>query len=100
VNGILSNNNASGVSGQISADGNGTLAGTLDINDPAGITIGATLQGAYSVGNVASGRMTLTITTMVEGTRSYTGYIVDQNRVLLLETDNNLTSSGDAIRQF
>ena len=44
--------------------------------------------------------MTLTITTAVEGTRSYTGYVVDQNRVLLLETDNNLASSGDAIRQF
>jgi hypothetical protein len=100
VNGLLNNNNASGVSGQISADGNGTLAGTLDLNDPSGISIGQTLQGAYSVGSVAPGRMTLTITTAVEGTRSYTGYIVDQNRVLLLETDNNLASSGDAIRQF
>ncbi len=100
VNGLLNNNNASGVSGQISADGNGTLAGTLDLNDPSGISTGQTLQGTYSVGTVAPGRMTLTITTAVEGTRSYTGYIVDQNRVLLLETDNNLASSGDAIRQF
>lgn len=100
VNGILSNNNASGLSGQISADGKGTLAGTLDINDPAGVTTGATLQGSYNVGTVAPGRMTLSITTAVEGTRSYTGYIVDSGRVLLLETDNNLVSSGDAIRQF
>ncbi len=100
VSGLLNNNNASGVSGQISADGNGTLAGTLDLNDPAGVSIGQTLQGSYSVGTVAPGRMTLTITTAVEGTRSYTGYVVDQNRVLLLETDNNLVSAGDAIRQF
>lgn len=100
VNGILNNSNASGVSGQISADGNGTLAGTLDLNDPAGVTTGATLQGSYNVGTVAPGRMTLTITTAVEGTRNYTGYIVDSNRILLLETDNNLVSSGDAIRQF
>ncbi len=100
VNGVLNNNNASGVSGQISADGNGTLAGTLDLNDPAGISTGQTLQGSYSVGSVAPGRMTLSITTAVEGTRSYTGYIVSQNQVLLLETDNNLASSGDAVRQF
>ncbi len=100
VNGLLNNSNASGVSGQISADGNGVLAGTLDINDPGGISIGQTLQGSYSVGTTAPGRMTLSITTAFEGTRSYTGYIVDQQRVLLLETDNNLTSGGDAIRQF
>ena len=100
VNGLLNNNNASSVSGQISADGNGTLAGTLDINDPAGVATGQTLQGGYSVGTVAPGRMTLTITTSFEGTRSYVGYIVDQQRVLLLETDNNLVSGGDALRQF
>ena len=100
VNGLLNNSNASGVSGQLSADGNGTLAGTLDLNDPAGISIGQTAQGSYNVGTVAPGRMTLSITTSVEGTRSYTGYIVDSGRVLLLETDNNLTSGGDAIRQF
>jgi hypothetical protein len=100
VNGVLNNNNASGVSGQISADGNGTLAGTEDINDPSGVLTGQTLQGSYSVGNVAPGRMTLSTTTQGEGTRSYVGYIVDQGRVLLLETDQNLVSSGDAIRQF
>ncbi len=100
TNGVLNNNNASGVSGQISADGNGILAGTLDINDPGGVTTGETTQGTYDVGTVAPGRMTLSTTTAVEGTRSYVGYIVDQGRVLLLETDNNLVSSGDAIRQF
>ncbi len=100
TNGVLNNNNASGVSGQISADGNGILAGTLDINDPAGVTTGETAQGTYTVGSVAPGRTTLSTTTAVEGTRSYVGYIVDQGRVLLLETDNNLVSSGDAIRQF
>jgi len=100
VNGVVNNNNASGVSGQMSADGNGKLAGTLDLNDPAGVSIGQSMQGSYSVGTVAPGRMTLSITTAVEGTRSYTGYIVNQNQVLLLETDNNLTSGGDAIRQF
>jgi hypothetical protein len=99
-NGQLLNSNASGVTGQLSADGAGVLAGTLDINDPGGITTGATAQGTYDVGNVAPGRTTLSITTQAEGTRSYVGYIIDQGRVLLLETDDNLVSAGDAIRQF
>ena len=92
VNGVLNNNNASGVSGQMSADGNGTLAGTLDLNDPAGVSTGQSMQGSYSVGTVAPGWMTLSTTTAVEGTRSYVGYVVDSGRASLLETDNNLTS--------
>ena len=60
--GILPGNSTS-VSGQISADGNGTLAGTLDINDPSGVFPGLTLQGTYSVGSVAPGRPTVSITT-------------------------------------
>ena len=100
VGGLLNNTNATGVSGQMSADGNGTLAGTLDINDPSGILAAQSMQGTYSVGTVAPGRMTLSTTTATEGTRSYVGYIVSSGRVLLLETDQNLVSSGDAIRQF
>lgn len=96
----INSNNASSVSGQISADGNGILAGTLDLNDPNGIFGGQTLQGTYSVNNVAPGRMTAAITTQAEGTRNYVGYIVSQGQVLLVETDNNLVSGGDAIRQF
>ena len=94
--------NSTGVSGQISADGNGVLAGTLDINDPPplNVLIGQTLQGTYSVGNVAPGRMTVSITTPTDGTRNYVGYIIDQTRVVLMENDAGLTASGDAIRQF
>jgi len=96
--GILPGNSTS-VSGQISADGNGTLAGTLDINDPSGVFPGLTLQGTYSVGNVAPGRTTVAITTS-EGTRNYIAYVVSPTQVLLLETDSNLTAGGNAIRQF
>ena len=92
--------NASAVSGQISADGNGVLAGTLDINDPSGILSNQTLQGSYTVGNTAPGRFTASITTPNEGTRTYVGYILDQGRVQLLETDSNLVSAGNATRQF
>jgi hypothetical protein len=81
--GILPGNSTS-VSGQISADGNGTLAGTLDINDPSGVFPGLTLQGTYSVGSVAPGRTTVSITTS-EGTRNYIAYVVSPTQVLLLD---------------
>ena len=99
VGGVVRSGNSTSVSGQISADGAGTLAGTLDFNDPTNISQGQVLQGTYSVGTVAPGRTIVAITT-AEGTRNYVAYIVDQSRVLLLETDTNLVSSGDAIRQF
>ena len=95
--------NSTSMSGQISADGNGVLAGTLDINDPNNVYPAQTLQGTYSVGNVAPGRMTLSITTPAQGenlTRTYVGYIIDQTRVQLMEVDAALAASGDAIRQF
>jgi hypothetical protein len=96
--GILPGNSTS-VSGQISADGNGTLAGTLDINDPSGVFPGLTLQGTYSVGSVAPGRTTVAITTS-EGTRNYIAYVVSPTQVLLLDVDSNLTAGGNAVRQF
>jgi hypothetical protein len=100
TNGVINSGNASAVTGQISADGNGTLAGTLDLNDPSGVLTNQTLQGSYSVGNTAPGRFQASITTPTEGTRNYVGYILDQGQVQLLETDNNLVSAGNATRQF
>jgi hypothetical protein len=92
--------NSTSVSGQISADGAGTLAGTLDINDPTNLYPNQILQGMYAVGAVAPGRTVVIITTPADGTRNYIAYIVDQSQVLLLETDSGLTASGNAIRQF
>jgi hypothetical protein len=100
VGGVIRAANSTSVSGQISADGAGTLAGTLDINDPANVYPGQILQGTYSVGSVAPGRTIVAITTPIDGTRNYVAYIVDQSQVLLLETDTGLTASGNAIRQF
>ena len=97
--GMIRPGNSTSVSGQISADGAGTLAGTLDFNDPTSISQGQVLGGTYSVGTVAPGRTIVAITT-AGGTRNYVAYIVDQSRVLLMETDTNIVSSGDAIRQF
>lgn len=100
VGGVIVPSNSTSVSGQISADGNGNLAGTLDFNDPSSIFTAQTLQGTYSVGMVAPGRTIVAITTQLEGTRNYVAYIVSPTQVQLLEVDSNLVSSGDAIRQF
>jgi hypothetical protein len=100
VGGVIRAANSTSVSGQISADGAGTLAGTLDINDPANVYPNQILQGMYAVGSVAPGRTTVIITTPIDGTRNYIAYIVDQSQVLLLESDSGLTASGNAIRQF
>jgi hypothetical protein len=102
TSGLILPVNSTSISGQISADGNGNLAGTLDFNDPTSVYPGLTLQGTYSVGNVAPGRTTVSITTSepIMPTRSYVAYIVDQTRVLLMENDTNVTLGGDAIRQF
>jgi hypothetical protein len=70
ANSIATPGNSTSVSGQISADGNGTLTGTLDFNDPMSVFTGQTLQGTYSVGTVAPGRTTLAITTPAEGIRN------------------------------
>jgi len=98
--GIVLPGNSTSVSGQISADGAGNLAGTLDFNDPSNVYQNQVLQGTYSVGTVAPGRMTVAITTQADGTRNYVGYVVSPTRVLLVDVDFNLTAGGDAIRQF
>lgn len=96
--------NATAITGQISSNGSGTLAGTLDIVDPVGNYLppqSTQLQGTYNITAVAPGRMTVAITTQGDGTRNYVGYIVDQTRVLLLDVDvNAITAGGDAVRQF
>jgi hypothetical protein len=104
VSNVINTANATAISGQISSDGNGVLAGTLDINDPGGLLPGQMItQGSYqNVGSTAPGRFTASITTNpnADGTRSYVGYVVSPGQIVLVETDSNVTANGDAIRQF
>ena len=97
--GVISPGNSTSVSGQISANGNGGLSGTLDFNDPTDVFPDLPLQGSYSIDLAILGRMSVKMTTM-NGTRNYIGYIVDQKHIQLLEIDSTITASGDAIRQF
>lgn len=98
--GVISPGNSISVSGQIASSGAGVLSGTLDNNDPTDVFPGLPLQGSYSIPNLdILGRGSAKIATS-DGTRIYTVYIVDQQRVELLEIDSSITAIGDAIRQF
>jgi hypothetical protein len=91
--------NSTAVSGQLSANGSGGLAGTLDIHDPTGVFPSLPMQGSYSVGTSVLGRASVKLTTS-NGTRDYVAYIVNQGRVQMMGTDSNLTAGGDSINQF
>ncbi len=99
VSPIITPGNSTTISGQLSADGNGNLTGTLDFNDPANVFPSQSASGTYAVGQTAPGRTTVAITTPL-GTRNYLAYIVNDQRVQMIEVDNNLVSSGENIRQF
>ncbi len=96
----LSAVNSTTVNGQISADGNGTLSGTLTFNDPTNVFLAQVASGTYAVGTTAPGRTTVSITTPAEGTRTFIAYIVSDQRVQMIEVDNNLVSGGENVRQF
>ena len=97
--GIISPGNSNSVSGQISSNGSGGLSGTLDIKDPTGLFPALPLQGSYNIGVAVPGRGGSKITT-TDGTRNYVTYIIDQQRVAMLEIDPSITALGEAIRQF
>jgi hypothetical protein len=97
--GVISPGNSTSVSGQVSANGNGGLSGTLDYNDPTDIFPDLPLQGSYSIDPAILGRMTVKIAS-TDGTRNYIAYIVNQGRVQMLEIDMNITAAGESIRQF
>lgn len=97
--GIISPGNSNSVGGQISSNGTGALSGTLDIKDPTGLFPALPLQGSYNIGIAVPGRGGSKITT-TDGTRNYVTYIVNQQRVEMLEIDAATTALGEAIRQF
>ncbi len=98
ANGIISQGNSTSMSGQISADGRGVLAGTLDnLTDPLFPELQA--QGSYSVSTLVPGRTTIKITT-TNGTHNYVGYVVTGGQAAILDTDKSVTALGGAILQF
>lgn len=76
--------------GRISADGGGTLTGTLDVNYGTSAQTGLGLTGSYAVGSNGRGTATLTIGTL--GTFSYALHAVSGDRFILQSID---TVMGD-----
>jgi hypothetical protein len=98
--GIISPGNSTSVSGQISANGSGFLAGTLDLDNPTDVFPELQATGSYSVGNGVPGRTNVKIITS-NGTRNYIAYVITPGgRVQMLETDGSITAGGDATPQF
>jgi hypothetical protein len=83
--------------GTFSTDGAGTITGGVeDANDNGTVSSNLTVSGSYSVG--AAGRGTAVITTP-NGSSNFAFYVVDANRLKLVETDNVPVLGGDAFRQ-
>jgi hypothetical protein len=97
VSGIDANGNDLQQVGVFSTDGTGTINGGVeDVNDDGTVSTNLAVSGSYSLG--ASGRGTATIITP-NGAANYAFYVVDTNRLKLVEIDSVPIVAGDASRQ-
>lgn len=90
------------ITGQATAASNGTLTGSVDFNNFQANNIyqGLEILSGSTIGSADSdGRGTLTIET-TQGTFPLAYYIVDQNAVLLFETDSQRVLPGTLVKQF
>jgi hypothetical protein len=97
----LSGVNASGGSaatlGSITTDTTGTVtSGVQDLSDNGVVTTNQPISGSIQV--AGNGRGTATLNTAA-GTRNFAFYVVDSNRLKLVETDTLPALAGDAFRQ-
>ncbi len=84
------------VAGVLSADGNGKLTGTEDINDNLSVESDASLTGTYAVG--ANGRGTATFTNTGSGSLTFNlaFYVVSAGKLLWISTDQLPALAGTA----
>ena len=84
--------------GAIDNDGAGGIpSGVQDLNDNGSPTTNQAVTGTYSVSST-NGRGILTLNTVL-GTLTFAFYVVDSNRLKLIEIDNVPVLAGDAFRQ-
>jgi hypothetical protein len=93
---------ALGMAGEFFSSNGSIVAGAnsiLDVND-AGVVTRAdrTLNGSYVLDSTypGTGRGTLTLASTTTGSRQYAFYLIDSNRIHLVETDRNAFTAGDA----
>lgn len=98
LSGVNSSGNSEATVGSITTDSTGTVTGGVqDISDN-GTILEAQPISAGSIQVAADGRGTASITTST-GTLAFAFYVVDANRIKLVETDALPALAGDAFRQ-
>jgi hypothetical protein len=97
LGGVVINGGELDAIAQMTADGNGNLNGTMDVNNSGGLTNQLLLSGTYSVS--ANGRATGTIKSSTTGTMNFVYYVVSPTRVLGVEVDRGQVSIADAEHQ-
>lgn len=85
------------LSGQLTANGAGTISGTEDVNDAGTLSQDVSLSGSYAV--ASNGRGTATLTTP-GGTSQLRFYVVSASGVLLVGVDSTEVLLGAAGKQF
>ena len=84
-------------SGQLGANGTGTItSGSIDINTAGALTAGQSVTGSYTT-PAATGRATLTLNS---GTPNYAAYVVSSTQVYLLGIQSGQLAVGALLRQF
>lgn len=97
LSGIDAGQNTLVSGGSINTDGSGSIvSGVQDNNDNGTPSTNLPVTGTYNVG--ANGRGVMALNTTL-GTLNFVFYVVDSNRLKLVETDSLPVLSGDALRQ-
>jgi hypothetical protein len=86
--------------GAMATDGAGTISsGVQDLNDNGTPTTNVSVTGSYSVAAGGNGRGTMILNSAI-GTLNFVFYVVDGNRLKLVEIDSSPVFAGDAARQI
>lgn len=98
LSGVGASGGSAATVGSITTDATGTVtSGVQDLSDNGVVTTNQPISGG-SVQVASNGRGTATLNT-VAGARSFAFYVVDSNRLKLVETDTATALAGDGLRQ-
>lgn len=90
-------NGATSISGQLAADGGGSLTATEDINEAGTLSAGVPLDGTYAISS--NGRGTLTITGTGVVTTELRLYIISSSRANIVGVDTFQIFAGTTEKQ-
>jgi hypothetical protein len=95
----LSGSSVQVFTGQLKADGAGTVSsGTIDINTAGALTTGEAVSGTYSA-PASNGRGTLTLNPSTDN-RNFAVYVVNSNQVIVVGIDSGRLAAGALFRRF